>query len=245
MTLVTGVPVLCAVILFLFRGVVAKEGVTLESIFPQISFYLYLHFLLPLTAVFVGSALIADEVDDRTLPYLLTRPVPRTHVLLAKALAAVFTLGLLLFISLGLSYSIMMLPGGPGTWITHIPDLLQAAGVLLLGLIVYIPLFGIFGGVMTKPVLVGLLFTFGYENTVAFFPGNIKLFSMAYYMHRLFPNVYMENSQSVESKLLAILLPPSPVSPAAALAVLLGLGILFFAAFSMLLSWKEFRLEQT
>ena len=187
LTLVNGVPVLCGVLLFLLKGLIARDGVTLESLFPQISFYLYLHFLLPLMAVFVGSALIADEVDERTLPYLLTCPVPRTHILLSKALASILTLSLLMFISLGLCYSIMMLPAGLSGWLSNIPGLLQSAGVMLLGLIVYIPLFGLFGGILKKPVLVGLLFTFGWENTVAFFPGNVKLLTIVYYLHRLYP----------------------------------------------------------
>ena len=245
LSLVTGVPVFCAVLLFLFRSLMARDGVTLESIFPQISFYLYLHFLLPLMAVFMGSALIADEVDERTLPYLLMCPMPRTQILLAKALASVLTLSLLIFVSLGLTYSIMMLPAGLGGWMEHIPQLIQAAGVLLIGLIVYIPLFGLLGGLMKKPVLVGLLFTFGWENTVAFFPGNVKLLTVVYYLHRLFPDVARAGSQSVENKILQILLPASPMSVAAALAVLLGIGIVFTGTYALLLRWKEYRLEQT
>ena len=37
----------------------------------------HLRFVVPVLGVFYGTALIADEVDDKTITYLFTRPVPR------------------------------------------------------------------------------------------------------------------------------------------------------------------------
>ena len=48
---------------------------------------LYLRFIVPVLGVFYGTALIADEVEDKTITYLFTRPIPRGAVLLGKYLA--------------------------------------------------------------------------------------------------------------------------------------------------------------
>ena len=48
---------------------------------------LYVRFIVPVLGVFYGTALIADEVDDKTITYLFTRPIPRGAVLLGKYLA--------------------------------------------------------------------------------------------------------------------------------------------------------------
>ena len=37
----------------------------------------YLRFSIPVLGVFYGTALIADEVEDKTITYLFTRPIPR------------------------------------------------------------------------------------------------------------------------------------------------------------------------
>ena len=42
---------------------------------------------MPVLAVFYGTALMADEVEDKTLTYLFTRPIPRGAVLIGKYLA--------------------------------------------------------------------------------------------------------------------------------------------------------------
>ena len=48
---------------------------------------LYIRFIVPVLGVFYGTSLIADEVDDKTITYLFTRPIPRGAVLLGKYLA--------------------------------------------------------------------------------------------------------------------------------------------------------------
>ena len=35
---------------------------------------LYLRFIVPVLAVYYGTSLIADEVEDKTITYLFTRP---------------------------------------------------------------------------------------------------------------------------------------------------------------------------
>src|SRR5258708_19056542 len=57
------------------------------NIFGMIIWLLYIRFILPILGVFYGTSLIADEVDDKTITYLFTRPIPRSAVLLGKYLA--------------------------------------------------------------------------------------------------------------------------------------------------------------
>ena len=48
---------------------------------------LFLRFIVPVLGVFYGTALMADEVEDKTITYLFTRPIPRGAVLVGKYLA--------------------------------------------------------------------------------------------------------------------------------------------------------------
>jgi ABC-type Na+ efflux pump permease subunit len=51
-------------------------------------YVLVLQLLVPLASVIVGSAVISEEIDDRTITYLFTRPIPRATLLLGRWLAS-------------------------------------------------------------------------------------------------------------------------------------------------------------
>ncbi|MCK5146244.1 ABC transporter permease [bacterium] len=243
MGLICLIPLAVAVLLFLFRPILSKEGIELPELFPQINFWLYLHFLLPLVSVFIGSAVIGDEVEDRTLPYLLTRPLERRWIVLSKLVAGWMTAGVLMFSSLLLTYVVMMLGGGVENVSASFGQLLQSGGVLLIGLAVYIPLFTLLGGVVRRPVLAGLILTFGWENSVAFFPGNVKLVTVAHYLHILSPPL-QKVDQGGARNLFNMVIQTTELSTLTAVLILVGLGAIFIWMSSSLLLIKEYRLQQ-
>ena len=57
---------------------------------------IYVRFLVPVLGVFYGTSLIADEVEDKTLTYLFTRPIQRAAVIFGKYFAYLVCTGLLL-----------------------------------------------------------------------------------------------------------------------------------------------------
>ena len=73
---------------------------------------LYIRFIVPVLGVFYGTSLIADEVDDKTITYLFTRPIPRGAVLLGKYLAYLVCTMLLVLPSVMLVYFLIVPIGG-------------------------------------------------------------------------------------------------------------------------------------
>src|SRR5258708_5306473 len=57
------------------------------ALFGMMMWLLYIRFIVPVLGVFYGTALIADEVEDKTITYLFTRPIRRGAVLVGKYLA--------------------------------------------------------------------------------------------------------------------------------------------------------------
>src|SRR5512145_2382698 len=91
MALVVGAPVVIALML---RTLVAlgaplfeQTRMTGPSIFGLMIFGLYLRFIVPVLEIFYGTSLIADEVEDKTITYLFTRPIRRSAVLTGKYIA--------------------------------------------------------------------------------------------------------------------------------------------------------------
>ena len=93
MALVVGAPVLISVFLRLLDALGAPvfrvNGTTMAgpAIFGLMIWVFYLRFTVPVLGVFYGTSLIADEVEDKTITYLFTRPIPKGAVLVGKYFA--------------------------------------------------------------------------------------------------------------------------------------------------------------
>jgi hypothetical protein len=105
--LVSLVPVAIGVILF-FNDLAAsqKQGFTFQPGYTNLVASAVLGLTAPLTALLLAGGMIADEVEDRTLTYLLSRPIPRRSLYASKAipvLAAAAILGGLQALGLGIA----------------------------------------------------------------------------------------------------------------------------------------------
>jgi ABC-type transport system involved in multi-copper enzyme maturation permease subunit len=199
LALIVGGPVAIAVILRIVDAfnvpAMRVNGVALNgpSIFGLMLWFLFLRFIIPILGVFYGTALIADEVEDKTITYLFTRPISRASVLLGKYLAYLVSTGLIVLPSVMLVY-FLVVPIGGGSIATTFPTLVRDLALLALGLAVYGGLFAAVGAWMKRPVLIGLFFAFGWENFAMALPGYLKRFTLAYYTQALVPHAMPQDN---------------------------------------------------
>jgi ABC-type transport system involved in multi-copper enzyme maturation permease subunit len=192
MALVVGLPVIIAVVvrlLFLAGLPVTEWGgrhVSGPVLFGLMMWGFFIRFAIPVLAVFYGTSLIADEVEDKTITYLFTRPVPRGSVLLGKYLAYLVATMSVVLPAVVLVW-LLIAPIGSGLGATF-PDLLKDLVVLALGLTTYGAVFALAGARLKRPLLFGLIFVFGWEGFALALPGSFKLLTVAYYLQGLVPH---------------------------------------------------------
>jgi ABC-2 type transport system permease protein len=155
-----------------------------SSIFGMMVWLLYIRFIVPVLGVFYGTSLIADEVDDKTITYLFTRPIPRSAVLIGKYLAYLVCTVLLVLPSVMLVF-FLIVPTGGSSIAEAFPSLLADLGMLAAGLAAYGAVFALVGARLKRPLVVGLVFAFGWEPAVLLFPGYLKRLTVAYYLQAL------------------------------------------------------------
>ena len=135
---------------------------------------------------------MAEEIEDRTITYLFTRPIPRGAVLVGKYLAyLVCTVCVVLPAVVIIWLLIVPLKGSLGA---SVIDLAKDLGVLALGLAVYGAVFALIGAALKRPLLIGLIFVFGWETLAMVLPGNLKRFTVAYYLQGLVPHAMPSDS---------------------------------------------------
>jgi ABC-type Na+ efflux pump permease subunit len=191
MALVVGGPVILAIIVRLLQasGIPALRvngaRVGGSAMFGMMIWVLFIRFIVPVLGVFYGTALVADEVEDKTITYLFTRPIQRGAVLLGKYLAYLACTALVVLPSVMIVY-FMMVPFSevPATFGLLVKDL----GILAIGLAVYGALFALIGAVLKRPLVIGLIFAFGWEQMALLMPGYLKRFTLAHYVQALVPH---------------------------------------------------------
>ena len=199
MLLVVGLPVSGA---FFFRAfvtiggptVVERMHVTGPAIFGLMIWGAFVRFSVPVLGVFYGTALIADEVEDKTITYLFTRPIQRGAVLAGKYLAYLACTFCVVLPSVILVWFLVVPIGG--SLGAGFPDLVTDLILIALGLAVYGAVFALIGCTLKRPLLFGLVFVFGWETLVLAIPGYLKRFSVAYYVQGLVPHA-MPNDSAV------------------------------------------------
>jgi len=158
--------------------IVNGSRMTGSAVFGMMMWLLFLRFIVPVLGVFYGTSLIADEVEDKTITYLFTRPIPRGSVLVGKYLAYLVCTILLVLPSTVLVYFVLA-PVGGGSIGEGFPSLLADLGMLATGLAAYGALFGLVGARLKRPLVVGLVFVFGWEQIALIFPGYVKYATIA------------------------------------------------------------------
>jgi hypothetical protein len=197
MALVVGSPVLVALIVRLLvslgapifdepRGGGSSLRMTGPAIFGFIIWIVYLRFIVPVLGVFYGTALMADEVEDKTITYLFTRPIPRGAVLVGKYLAYLACTVFVVLPSVVIVYLLVVpLKGSIGA---AFPDLLKDLLLIGVGLAVYGAVFAFVGAKFKRPLLIGLVFVFGWEQATLLFPGYLKQFTVMFYLQAMVPH---------------------------------------------------------
>lgn len=207
------------------------------AIFGVMIWMLYLRFIVPVLGVFYGTALMADEVEDKTITYLFTRPIPRGAVLVGKYLAYLVCTGLVVLPSVMLVYFLVVPFRDVGA---SFGQLVLDLGLLALGLAVYGAVFAFVGAFFRRPLVIGLVFAFGWEQVVLALPGYLKRFTIAYYIQGLVPHAMP--SEGLASLLQGVFrTAPSAVTCLVWLSVFL---VLFLWLAARTVERREYVLEQ-
>lgn len=187
MALIVGGPVLLAFVARLGGNAsvsvtVNGAGVRGADVFETILWLLFLRFAVPVLGVWYGTSLIADEVEGKTITYLFVRPIRRGAVIVGMYLAYLACTSTVVLSAVTLIY--VAVAAG-----SALPDSLnfpRYLGVLALGLAAYGALFAFLGASMKRPIVIGLVFAFGWEQVALLVPGYLRIFTLAYHLESVF-----------------------------------------------------------
>ena len=133
--------------------------------------------VLPLASAIFSSAVLSQEVEQKTIVYVLTRPIARWRIILARALASVLVVALVSGLS-AVTVSAAVYGGGAFTNAVLYRDLTA----VLVGALAYGFLFVLISLIVNRSMIVSLLFAFAWETSVPSMPGNMYWLSISSYI---------------------------------------------------------------
>lgn len=135
---------------------------------PVVFTSLGLSVILPLTALIVGSSALGLEIDDGTITHLLTKPLPRSEIVLSKLAVA----WLVTTVATGIPLAASALIAGSGS---------LAVGLVIgaaIGGLAYSALFLALSVMAKRPVAVGLVYLVLWENILVSYVSGARVFSV-------------------------------------------------------------------
>jgi ABC-2 type transport system permease protein len=169
MLLLAGVPILVAALVRANTVGIDEVGPTLDGLVVRI--------ILPLVALVFGTAALGSELEDGTGVHLLTKPISRTTIVLAKV-AVAGTLTALLAVPSTVVAAILM--ARPGSDLAGIVASL-ALGVLA-GSYVYASIFAALSIITSRGLIIGLGYALIWEGLLAGLLPGTQVFSVREYV---------------------------------------------------------------
>jgi ABC-2 type transport system permease protein len=178
-----------------------------------------------------ATALVREEIEDETLPYLLLRPVAKPAVAAYKYVGYLAAVLLLLLPPLALAYVVTQAYAGqPLAGDLDVAAALLAAAALAAA--AYGAIFLFLSLLVRKPLGVGLLFGFVWEAIVGGLPGDVPRLSVIHYVRSLIKGLVEVGPLSTYA---------TDVPPGAAAAVLAGIALAGVVLAMVVIQGMEFK----
>jgi ABC-2 type transport system permease protein len=128
--------------------------------------------VLPVTSLIVGTGVLGSEVDDGTIIHILTKPLPRRDIILAKLLVAA-----------GVSAVVAAVPlFVAGILADNVHFGLALAIAAVIGAVAYSALFLLLSLLTRRPVLLGLVYILVWEGLLGRFVSGTRVLSIEQYV---------------------------------------------------------------
>ena len=129
--------------------------------------------IMPIVTMALATAAFGNEVEDRTLSYLVLKPIPRWQIALPKLLAPIVIAGPLLVAS-GVAATIIGLDSGPRA-------AAAVGAALFAGVVTYAAIFTWAGLMSTRAIVFALIYVFLWEGLISSYIHGVDYLSVRGY----------------------------------------------------------------
>ena len=166
--------------------------------------------LLPIAVLILATGAIGNEIEDRTLPYLIIKPITRLRIAVEKLLGVLVVALPAVLAGLIATYLIVefgadettIRPGRQTVEQGDLPTVLWSmVGAAAVGVIATAALFLFVSLVIPRALLVGIIYAFVWESLLGRFLPGIKVISIRHYTDSVFVALLDDETVTVDNAL--------------------------------------------
>jgi ABC-2 type transport system permease protein len=171
---------LFAVVPLLFAAIYAidAQGTSSRQFINDLFLNLIAPTTLPLAILTLGTNALGNEIEDRTMVYLVLKPIARWRIVVEKFMAVVLACTLLLWIGAALAW----LVASRGDAGSNLDQLLAIEAGVLAAVLGYGAVFMLISLLVPRALLAGIMYSLLWETTVARFIPGVRLVSVRHYV---------------------------------------------------------------
>jgi len=202
--------------------------------FQDILSAVFFPLILPIVTAVYATGAIGEEVEGKTLPYLFTRPIYRSWILLAKTVSTFAASAFLGIVAVTITYFVAV--GYTENPFNGIDQLFGYWSAIALTVLATGGVFLLLGVTLKSAVIIIVIYTFLWETILNNLPipANVLQYSFAWYEH-----AYVNGVIHRQAGFLTTFLVDVPHAGTAAL-VLVVLGALGLLASLLVVSYKDY-----
>ena len=191
---------------------VAEEADAMEGFVNGLLDGMIVGAILPIVTMALATSAFGDEIDDRTLSYLVLKPLPRWRIVLPKLMASIIVSGPLI-IAGGVGATLIGIEAG-------VQPALAVAAALAVGVIAYASVFTWAGLVTTRALGFALVYVILWEGVIASFLTGVRYLSVRGYALGILHGLDEESFEAVAERAIEL---PAAFGGAAAVTLAFAL----------------------
>ncbi|MBN1620801.1 ABC transporter permease subunit [candidate division WOR-3 bacterium] len=155
------------------------------SFFSAFAYIFYIGFYCGIVSVFYGTSVIREEIEDKTLVFLTTRPVPKRDIFLGKYLSYLTVCLIAVLPAFLICFAAIFFNRISEPMIYVV--LAKFTAGIFLAVISYYSIFALLSLIASKSTAIGLAFIFGWEGIVQYLPGSTQKLTVIYHVKAVLP----------------------------------------------------------
>jgi ABC-2 type transport system permease protein len=171
------IPVIFALI-YLIDPAASRPNRFLGNLFAE----LMVPTILPLTALVLSTSAFGDEIEDRTLPYLMLKPFGRLRMVLEKLIGSVLISGPIATGGLTITYFLSM----QGEWHDNLRLLGAMAAATVVATIAYSSIFLFVSLLISRALVAALIYSFVWETILGRYVPGLRYVSIRHFVRSVF-----------------------------------------------------------
>ena len=157
------------------------------AVFDKMAREAHINTLAPLLALFFATMIIGEDVESRTIPLMLTRPMPRSAWVLGRFASYMIVSSIILGSSLFLTFAAATPMDKLAFDAEGLEYLLHYEFAMVMGLLANGALALFLGAATKRPIVFGVLFLYGWQYVATVVPGIVDFLTIKKYTNELLP----------------------------------------------------------